>query len=401
MLRVGSTVNLENANIDNNKLIYGELKHDMHIDEGMVAIYGIIYNIVMESTNITISNQNIGSMTYHYNGYIFNISNGLVRFRGECIDISQFVLTVPNGRIRLDGSYYSFTIANNILTIGAVTNYRTFDLQNVPNRDYTPMPAYAPLPIYNRDALRNYRYGDYPMHYNEDINLRPHKTLKAMANDSQNVHDSYILNHLQKIIAKIQAKTKITKSIDKVLEEMAEYVLERDGIVMTKYCLSRFFKKNILDSYVTNQAIRTIKYIRDSNGYIGTFRMTEVQVLQLIWNAIYDNEDLKNILYLNILDMSMLGGTSYVCLTGRVTRMIDIFTGIIDEFTFKDDKNLREEMLNKCAQIRNELEAADIQDINDKYKTTMKEKLMNEYVEGGILSLDDFNKEVGEWIDHI
>lgn len=387
-LKEGSILNFKNVFLNGNVFLDGnviwinKIGYDIHIDEGTVLIYRVLCNITLESTNITID-----SKTYYFDQYSFKIWKSRVLFgREEIIDINQFILNVTRGRINILGKYYSFTINNNILTVGKRPNYSDFDLrfeQNVTRRQY----VYESLLQINANRHR------IPNDIEQEFNLRHpqyNNHLKQIADNRQNVHDSYILNHLQQIIIKIIFKTEIIKSIDQTMEELTTYIIKRES--KSKSWLSKIFKYIFNIIQIDSQTIKTIDYIKRNNGYINKFDMTELQVLQLIWNAIYNNEDLKNILYLNIKDMYT--NHAHVCLTGRVTRMIDIFSGINDEFT-NNKKNLRKEMLNRCAQIRKEL------DEDDDHQSIIKKRLMTEYVGGDILSLDEFNKEVEEWIDHI
>ncbi len=77
--------------------------------------------------------------------------------------------------------------------------------------------------------------------------------------------------------------------------------------------------------------------------------------------------------------------------------MIDIFNGIIDDFVQIDKTQLKQEMMNICIKIRNELNTDD----DTLLKEKIKKKLYDEYVDTNILSIDELNKEINEWIDYI
>ena len=92
----------------------------------------------------------------------------------------------------------------------------------------------------------------------------------------------------------------------------------------------------------------------------------------------------------------------YMCLTGRVTRMLDIFNGIEDvkiDIPINKDA-IRNEMMNKCAKIRSNL-STDIIDDSKLYKKKIKDQLYIDYVDSKILTETEFNNELNEWIDHI
>ncbi len=374
MAQVGDIIDLKTATLNNN-ILNG---NSFYIEVGTVLIHNVLYDVVLENSNITISNRTIKSMTYLFKGYTFNIYRGMVQFRGEYLDIDNFVLNVVRGRYGAQAC----TIRNNILTIGNTNNYHNDDLTRVPLVPQLEEIQLQQQPVddYHNDDLIEVM----PVQDDEDWDIiyTTDRTLEELAADSQNVHDSFILNNLNDIIKKIQSKTTVTKTIDTCIEELIMFIIGH---------------KSIFDK---TKAIQTLDYIKANNGYIKHFGMTEVQVLQLIWNTIYDNNNLKDILFENIIDMNIQNGDNCHCLTGRVSRMIDIFSGIIDDFSFRG-VNYREEMLNKCAAIRAQLEAKGVNDINGLYKTIMKKRLVADYVDSKILSLIDFNKEVDEWIDHI
>ena len=357
--------------IRNNKLIITEDdEYEMNIDIGTVNIYNVLYNLGIESTNISISNEVINNMIYYFNNYIFEISNKLVRFRGEVINMDKFIVNVSLGRILIQDQYHSFTVINNEMIIGPITNYTQMDL------DRMPEPAkFLDLNILyqNRDQLIRNRKVITP-------------ELKNLAKDRQNVHDSYVLNKFKEIINKLNKNIIITKAIDEVIAEIKEYIDSKYTIFSVDY-------------YKIKKANESIKYIKQNNGFIAVYNMYELQVLRLVWNTIYNNENLKDMLLNALLDMQSSKDVFY-CLTGRVTRMIDIFNGVIDDFKF-EKYDVRQEMMNKCVKIRNELEGNNIEDKDNVYKNEIKKQLHIDYVDSNILTLDEFNKEINEWIDYI
>jgi len=332
-------------NVDKNKMNHNGLDYELNIDSGTIVINDETFPFSLESNNI-----HINGMCYHFDGYMFNICNNLVKARGSVYHIDTFLInTARGGRIRIGGQYHYFSIVNNVLTVGETR-------------------------VYNAAENNNLRQYNIRQNVREHV-FNPDANVVNIATDSQNVHNSIILNRLKIILNKIQENTKITKTMNQSLKEIRAYFL--------KISLTGFRNLNSI-----------LNEIQNSNGYIMSFGMKELEVLHIIWNAIYDNNDLKHILYTNMLGMRERG--NLVCLTGRVTRMIDIFSGIIDEYTFKD-KNIREEMMNKCAKIRTDLNIDD----EEKLKEEIKKVLYKDYVESKIMTIDAFNTEVNEWIDYI
>jgi hypothetical protein len=503
-----SKIQITDYIIRNNKLILSEdIEYEINIDIGTVSIYDILYNLRIESTNISVSNEVINNMIYYFNNYIFEISNRLVRFRGEVISIEKFIINVTLGRILIQDKYHSFKIVNNEMIIGPITNYENMDLYRIaepvrfvplgipsPHFNIVNLDAktqinkltlninnmnknllfikkyinnmninikYAKINVYNANiefdimnnrevsTVLNNKYYNIGLKYvtkyknTADMNLYaviqkldkviqkrdkiiqdrdhiikirekinqfynnsnqlkintkiPIPELNNLAKDNQNVHDTYGLNKFKEIINKLNGNTNITKTIDEVVIEIKKFI---DSKFKSKYSiLNYYYKLFSADYYKIKKAKEALDYIKQNNGFISVYSMYELQILQLIWNSIYDNEDLKDMLLNSLLDMHLSYGGFY-CLTGRVTRMVDIFNGVIDDFKF-EKHDIRQEMMNKCVKIRNELEGKDIEDKDDIYKNEIKKQLHIDYVNSKILTLDEFNTEINEWIDYI
>ena len=206
--------------------------------------------------------------------------------------------------------------------------------------------------------------------------------IASITEDYENVQNLYIVNQMKKILNKIQHNTIITKSMEQSLKEINIY-----------------FKKKANYIYRLSLIRNIYNYIKINNCWCGVFQMKELEILHLIWNAIYDNENLKHILYTNMLSMykyHFKGDIYVVCPHGRATRMIDIFSGIIDEYTIKKN-SIRKEMMNKCVKIRNDLNIYD----EEKLKKQIKKVLHKDYVKSNILSIDEFNTEINQWIECI
>jgi hypothetical protein len=318
-------------------------------------------------------------MAYYFNGYLFEISNNLVRFRGEIIHIDKFILNVSVGRIWIQNNYHSFGIINNELQIGPIiNNYNNIDLYQLPNNEN---------PRINQEL--------------KILKTLQQPELKNLAKDRQNVHDSYVLNKFKEIVNKLNKNTIIIKTIDQSINEINKYVDSKfKSKYKSKYSIVNFYYKAFsIDYYKIKKIKESIQYIKQNNGFITVYNMYELQVLQLVWNTICNDVDLKDMLLNALLDMHLSIGGFY-CLTGRVTRMIDIFNGVIDDFKF-EKHDVRQEMMNKCAKIRNDLESKDIEDKDDVYKIEIKKQLRIDYVDSNILTLEEFNAEINEWIDHI
>ncbi len=595
-MNIATNLQIKNYTIDNNNIIIPilntskENKYEINVDVGTVTINDILYNFTLESTHISINN-----MIYHFNGYLFNISNNLARVRGETISLDKFHLNISKGRILIKNKYYNFILKNNIILIGSKLNYNDDDLliiqnnnqclyesvknimnlnqsiknkilpcdksqktlkdinnnliknnsnlskcfdsllninliiNNLNNKFKKDIDIYLYYNEYNQDLYNTdkelYKYIKQSTKINKDISfwffhlnlfinsiaekdfnililnqlmtsrcylqnlkltfnkikqftdcfkqnridilinnfdkliifdndlncikqnfiqnkqlldnyneifkkyesllkllnskveiieffinpsvLQPKQfiNLQHIARDSQNTHDTNILNNLFNIIIKLQKQTHITKTINVSINEIIEYFNSKKKNIKLNffnyiyhYLFTSNYNKIIIHNTKIDNTIKVINHIKNNNGYIDRFKMTELQVLQLVWNAIGNNNDLKDILYFNLSDITTYRGL--VCLTGRVTRMIDVFNGI-DDAIKPNALDFRKEMMNKCVKIRNELEANDILDENNFYKNEIKKQLYNDYVTSKILTNEDFEREINEWIEYI
>ena len=376
--------------INDDMLIIGKYNYEINFDLGTAIIHGNEYPIILENSNVFIKNN-----IYLFGQYVFNISNDLVQCAGEVFHLNEFILNVSKGRIKINSIYHSFTIENNIFLIGPVAKHIDLPI-NATNKLTTNIYAYPNInATYDTLQARINTYTNIIpiLHINKIKPSAP--SLKKLADNSQNVHDDYILAKLKNIIVDLSEKTKITKTIDDTLYEIKNYNIYRQNKNKNfiKYYWNIWFDNNC-------KANKIVKYIEDNNGFHPSFRMTELQVLQLVWNAIDNNQNLKEILYFNLLDMNV--SNHYMCLTGRVTRMLDIFNGIEDvkiDIPINKDA-IRNEMMNKCAKIRSNL-STDIIDDSKLYKKKIKDQLYIDYVDSKILTETEFNNELNEWIDHI
>ena len=220
MLNENSKLKLGEFRINENKILIGaneETEYTFHIDVGTVNIYDILYNVRIESTNISIENI-VHNMAYYFNGYLFEISNNLVRFRGEIIHIDKFILNVSVGRIWIQNNYHSFGIINNELQIGPIiNNYNNIDLYQLPNNEN---------PRINQEL--------------KILKTLQQPELKNLAKDRQNVHDSYVLNKFKEIVNKLNKNTIIIKTIDQSINEINKYV---DSKFKSKYSIVNFYYK--------------------------------------------------------------------------------------------------------------------------------------------------------------
>lgn len=406
--------------INDNMLITENNKYEINIDAGTAFIHGNQYEIRLESSNVFIKNR-----IYMFGIHIFNISNDLVRCAEEVYHLNNFALKVQMGRIKIKKVYYLFTFENGIFHIGTMSVH-----DNLSATEFFDLGGYTHPHIYNGTGIK---FPD---------KKTPPPVLKKLADDRQNVHDGYILDKLKYILIELSEKTIITKTIKDTIYEIKKYNFYKEHNTIEnkvkknkkKKCIKyywdllfnnnkrkdndkpvyyinndrykAYFDDGVESYYLENcKANKIVSFIKNNNGYHTSYQMTELEVLQLVWNAIGNNNDLKEILYHNLLDMNLsrdsFNESSFncVCLTGRIARIIDIFSGIKINLSIDKD-TIKNEMLSKCAIIRKDLHVDIIN--NDKlYKKEIRRQLYKDYVDSKILSNDEFNEEVNKWIEYI
>jgi hypothetical protein len=94
-----------------------------------------------------------------------------------------------------------------------------------------------------------------------------------------------------------------------------------------------------------------------------------------------------------------------VCQTGRITRLVDSLTGLDTEIKIMPSYNIREEMMNKSALIRKNIEKKYEnrelgEDFDNELKETLRGSLKKDYLDTGILGLARFNEET-DWINYL
>ena len=103
-----------------------------------------------------------------------------------------------------------------------------------------------------------------------------------------------------------------------------------------------------------------------------------------------------------------------VCSTGRFDRIIDTLNMVDPEVSIKPTYAINAEMMQKSAQIRNQLldkqdnktelergTAANQDQFDQELKTTIINQLTKDYVDTSIMTPAKFKIELDRWIDHI
>lgn len=216
-----------------------------------------------------------------------------------------------------------------------------------------------------------------------------------IANDSQNVHSPTVMATTSQSLANIKEKTDQTNSTA-FKEDIINYI------------------NTMPSSDKRNDAIKSLNHVFETNGRVDKFDATEVDTLGRVWSIIKDSKDSKDILYNQLA--SMVENNNVVCVTGRLSRIVDTLSGIDDSVKIVPEHEIKNEMLTKSANIRTNFyngygqENTDMLNmgthpnqeiIDNDLRKEIKTQMNNDYVKTGILKEEKCNDMVNEWINDI
>lgn len=201
-------------------------------------------------------------------------------------------------------------------------------------------------------------------------------------NDTQNVHDSVV-----------------NKTINKSIDKLTKNTIQNNPInEINKYLLQNMDNHNLSDDDKSKIA-KTINYIdKNSNAKINDKYLKDNLILvgNRIMNNTNDEEqaNMRYNLYKELVDCVKTDDSMY-CLTGISNRIINSLNGVDSDVNVIPKWALREEMMRKCGEIRNNLK--DDVDLQNEITKILKK----EYVDTNILNEEDFYNEINEWIEYV
>ena len=235
---------------------------------------------------------------------------------------------------------------------------------------------------------------------------------EEIRNDPQNAHDTVLLRGARETIHKLQENTPITISTPEMLHQL------RNRLNSIGDRSRRYKSTSVLDKIETNELPMTNMH-----------EMQEVDILNLIYNRINApiNHSRQNDLMEALIDQLCDGyGTAGpVCATGRATRVLSSLAAIdmkSDEIvTLKPKWAIKQELLNKAPKIRETMlatrgndftnmfnkaehtpdEEKQVEDFTNLFKETLRKEYKKDYVDTNLLSQDDLDTELKEWIDAV
>jgi hypothetical protein len=225
--------------------------------------------------------------------------------------------------------------------------------------------------------------------------------LIEIKNDTQNVHDHTLINTVKDSIRKLQTSTDMTVNVEDTLKKLRLFIQE----------------KNETDK--KSDALKTLDTIERNHQELISFKMKEVDLLNLLWNRIVNNHDnsdeLKNNMYDQLADS--VEHDSVICSTGRFTRLLDSLNVVDPVVTIKSralinrelmDKSsaLRTELYNKCTEDEQyELDSPTTSifcmDFSERLKHKLREEFKKDYVDTKVLSQEELDAELSVWINYI
>lgn len=215
--------------------------------------------------------------------------------------------------------------------------------------------------------------------------------------DSQVVHDSTVVKSVTQALNKVKDKVKNPISVDNTVS----------GIY------------SVIDACKTNETVKkharaTLYTMIATNTLILASGLTEVEILQLAWSHLqsFDTPTRKQ-LEENLVHAlaDSVEHELVTCATGRISRIIDIFTTIDPEVQIKSETTIHQEILFKASKIREEMikkygGGDDVPDekqteFEQNLKQRIKQSAYDDFVATGLMSQDRLDNELNQWLDSI
>lgn len=296
-----------------------------------------------------------------FKDYIFFIQNNLIQHSGSCVTTNNLVINSNRVRIQRGEECFEAVIIDNILVEMNETTYV--------NRVQT---------VYRQDTTEQNITS-----HNPPVKPVFKDSLVKIVSDSQNVHNSNIVNRFKYIYFKMKeliARARVNGSaIDMNLRSCHNII-------------SLVYRNNSDSNRLKLKDVLT--YSKAQNGFIHNLSANETDIFREVVIFIHTcvNEDYINdtltLLADNIVDCVEQG--EIVCLTGRVTRMLNSILHLVDIHLEKEEKyptvkDAMPEMLKICSNLSKDKEVTEVE---------VKEALCKEF---SWLDRKLIEKEVDKW----
>lgn len=298
-----------------------------------------------------------------FTDYVFFIQNNLIQHSGSCVSISNLVINSSRVRIQREDECFDAAIIDNMVV---ELNDNSYEFINE-TEQYAVQPAtYIET---NTAWSRNHLFKD---------------SLIDIVSDSQNVHNSSIVNKFKYIYFKMKELTARAKRNGTIID-----------IELNKCynIISLVYRNNSESCRLKLRDV--LAYSKSQNGFIYNLTATETEIFRNVVIFIHScvNEDhitdALTLLADNIVDCVEFG--EIVCLTGRVTRMLNSILHLVDIHLEREEKyscieDAIPEMLKVCSNLYNsskdkEITISEVKEILYKEFSWIDKKLIEEEVD--------------------
>lgn len=357
--------------IVNNKLTTGLGEFIIHIDHAVVTntLSNTYFNICLESTGATVD-----GVFRTFRDYVFFIQNNLMQHSGMCISYNNLVMN--SRRVRLENSEGNITRA-------AIVDNVLIQLRPGEEYDFVPNALLDPVePIIPR--------------INANIPV-VESSLREIARNGQNVHNSTVV---------LKFKTLYEKLMEQLLDAVNTYDINNFSIDSAYINLMNNSGYNNSIFCYKNTKLKTLmnvlEHSKKQNGFIFNMDETEGNIFKHI--ILYINNcveqsykaDTFKLLADNMIDCLENGGI--VCLTGRITRMLNSVEHLVsykDESDDESDEGNKKNSSSCIDDIRQEMLAKAMVMFNSEFKISdIKEALSLDYPN---VDKDNLNTEIDSW----
>lgn len=241
----------------------------------------------------------------------------------------------------------------------------------------------------NNDFNENFVIDNINNDFNENLMI---DNTNRNIGDNQNVHDSVVNNTIDSSIKKLKTTNKSNKKFNYIYNLLLTELGNNNDLTTDD---KEKIKKTL--NYINKN--KTIK-IRDK--YFSDYLTTVVN--NIIDNKGEKHDNMKLNLFYELRDCIKSDNSLY-CNVGIANRIVNSLNDNNDVVVIKPKWALNEEMMSKCGVISKKFEkeySVDKDDFNLKLKEKIKKELYNDYVlKNKILTAEQLNNEIKDWIDYI
>ena len=195
--------------------------------------------------------------------------------------------------------------------------------------------------------------------------------------DSENVMDDTVVRDMKRIISKIRANPTKCHSVS-AETLVSDLQTEPTGEPAYK-AAAKMMKPTCRIGFGINMSCR--------------------DVLDLVWKQVndprYNTRELKEILKTQLVDGSNR------CPHGKVARSLSVFSGIDDELTLRSTGFLNREMMDTASAMAAQRDDDGSDEADAVFRDQLRARFHNDYVDTGVMSRKNLEKELLKWIEYV